>query len=324
MAYFDYIVGPMRDEFCLKMAELLGVPYLPYERRIFPDREVVTRLMDALVSLSGKKVMLISRVRSGCDFHANAYFFELLLMVSALKKMGAGKIEIFMPYLVYGRQDKVFRDGETVTVKVLVATLVQAGAERIFTISPHMAPDTDGYVDFFDDVVPVNTVFAITVWSEIASYIKDANRFAQILEMNPLFVGPDLKAGGGASVVAKLLGFGHDQIEKVRDHSRDDTLVMSEELPSLIGRGVIFIDDIGGTGGTMVSATEMVMVKGTKNVAAVVVHMVAVGNCFERVSTIDIYPFLGTNTIISPFSRVHVEKKAAQVIAQVCSEPQVV
>jgi len=297
----DIVVGP-KDGFSERIAEYLNLTFVPLHRRVFPDREICPRIVDAI---KGKSVLFVSRTSGADAFHPNRYLIELYLALTNLKSLGAKELNILMPYFVYARQDKVFREGEVVSAKAVLDLLKNLGVKRFYTVTAHMQRE-EGKLRFYDEM----ECYTIDGFEEIGKYIK-----AKYNPENPLVLGPDLTASSGAETVAKVLGISESSaLEKFRDRDTGATETKGE-LPELNGRDVIIVDDIAATGGTMSKAVSMCKEKGAGKIICAVVHPVLAQDCLNRIRNTGA-EFIGCNTIESCISKVHVEKKIAEFIKQ--------
>jgi ribose-phosphate pyrophosphokinase len=297
----DYVVGP-EDDFSEKFAEYVGAPYAQIYRRVFPDKELCPRIKAEDGQFSGKRVVLVSRTSGGEGFHPNGYLMELLLVANKLRDDGA-KIDLFLPYLPYARQDKVFRPGEVFSAKYLFDMFKAAGVGRIFTITAHMQRE-EGRLKFADGVEAWN----VDAFTEIGSYIKE-----KLALENPFVIGPDLTAAGGAEIVTRVLG-AEDMMAIVKERDRQlGEIKTTGSLPDLTGRPAVIVDDLAATGGTIVKAAEMCKSKGASQVVAAVVHPVLAGDCLNSVRSTGA-KFLACNTLETSISKIHIERKAAEFI----------
>ncbi len=109
----------------------LKINYLsPLEIHIFPDGERRVRVIDRIV---GQDAVVIQSTSPKPD----EYYFELFFIVDALKRSGARSVTVIVPYLGYQRQDHVFRDGEAVSLEVIIKTLESVGMGRLITFDLH-------------------------------------------------------------------------------------------------------------------------------------------------------------------------------------------
>ena len=77
----------------------LNLPAGKYDRKVFSNENIFIRLNE---SVRGQDVYVVQTM--GSPVHDN--FMELLIMVDALKRDSAGRINVVVPYLSYGRSDK--------------------------------------------------------------------------------------------------------------------------------------------------------------------------------------------------------------------------
>ena len=123
------VVG--NDDFAKKLATALGSKFVPFEQRVFPDGEVCPRILGDV-----EKNAIVAN-RMSLPLEPNKYFIETLLLIKNLQELGVENIDVVMPYFVYARQDKIFRDGEPFSYKFVLETLHRAGVNRFFTVSSH-------------------------------------------------------------------------------------------------------------------------------------------------------------------------------------------
>ena len=281
------------DQFAENVAAAIGAGMVKVERRIFPDGEVCPRLLG---DVSGD-IILVNRMSLPLD--PNGYLAETLLLLRMLAP-GAARIDVVMPYFVYGRQDRVFREGEPFSAKSVLELLQLAGAARVFVVSSHAEREHER-LSF--SPVPAYNVNGFTA---IGRHLKAMN-----LE-KPLVIGPDRGAQGFVETVASIVGCETALFEKKRNLETGE-IVMHHSL-NLRGRDVVIVDDIVGSGGTMLKAIELCA--GARHVYAAVVHLVSDMRVRELQSRTA--QFLVCNTIAHPqyasLAKVGVEQLVAETI----------
>lgn len=286
------------DSFGEHIAQHLGALYIKIERRVFPDSEVCPR-----ITHMPDDVQVIVANRLALPLNPNSYLVETLLTVKNLAAKGIAHIDVVMPYFVYGRQDKVFREGEPFSARYVLEMLRDAGAERVFTVSSHANRNQDivGIAD-----IPV---YNINGFVAIGNYLK-AKQFRE-----PLVIGPDKGAEGFVKTVAGAIGCGSALFEKERDLVTGDVIMKGGV--AMKGRDVILVDDIIGSGGTMLKAIDLC--RDAHSVYCAVVHLVSdkrVGELQAKTKE-----FAVTNTIDSPnypaLAKVSVEALIAEKIREV-------
>lgn len=282
------IVGP-RDGFSEDLAEKLRADFVELEKRVFPDREICPRVLG---KISGR-VLLTNRMVIPTD--PNRYLAEFLITLRNLKELGADRIDVLMPYFVYSRQDKIFREGEPLSAQYVLEFLKSAGAASFCCVSSHLHREEGR----FDAAIPA---FNISGFSSIANYLKT-------LELNdPMIIGPDKKSGLFAKEVADILHCESTFLEKKRDLDTGEVRTITKL--DLSDRDAVIVDDIASSGGTLVNAIESL--KNPNKVICAVVHPVLTGDGLKRVSAKS--EFIACNTIESPISKISVVERIANFI----------
>jgi ribose-phosphate pyrophosphokinase len=213
-----------------------------------------------------------------------------------LKELGADRIDVLMPYFVYSRQDKIFRQGEPLSAKYVLELMKSAGATGFYCISSHLHREEGK----FDAAIPA---FNISGFGAIADYLK-------ILKLkNPMIIGPDKKSGLFAKEVAEILHCESTFLEKKRDLDTGNVKTITKL--DLSDRDAVIVDDIVSSGVTLINAIENL--KNPNKVICAVVHPVLTGDCLKRVSAKS--EFVACNTIDSPISKISVVERIANFIS---------
>lgn len=212
-------------------------------KRYFPDGEVYVRIPE-VDKLTGRTVIL----HSGAP-NPNKGLVELEMVLQIVGASGAFPLEVFFSYFPYGKQDKIFREGETNAAKDLAEKLTEYyQVERVFIIDAHFAGRewVKGY--------PI---------VDIPAHDLLINRFLQDYP-GAVFIAPDLGGQGRTN----LRGFGKKRLDSYRTEMQAD-----EELKALIkGQVVGVVDDFVETGGTMIRCYEKCIKWGAKEVFALITH----------------------------------------------------
>ena len=107
------ISGPASKILGKKIGNLLNVNLIQVEKRIFPDGESYIRLMG---DLKGKNVVIIQTIEPP----QNTNLIELLLLIDTAHSLEANSITVVIPYFAYSRQDKRFKHGEALSIKMII------------------------------------------------------------------------------------------------------------------------------------------------------------------------------------------------------------
>lgn len=101
-----------------------GVPAGKYERRTFSNENIFIRLNE---SVRGQDVYIVQSMSS--PVHDN--FMELLIMIDAVMRDSAGRVNVVIPYLTYGRSDKKDQPRVPITARLVANMIETAGATGI-------------------------------------------------------------------------------------------------------------------------------------------------------------------------------------------------
>ena len=124
------VLGPASAELGERISQLTGFEKVSVASRIFPDGESYVRLEG---SVYGEQVAIVQTTCVPQDTR----FLQLAFIANAAKRNGAKKVCAVVPYLAYARQDKIFLQGETVSVEAIAAMLNAAGVDALVTVNVH-------------------------------------------------------------------------------------------------------------------------------------------------------------------------------------------
>lgn len=213
----------------------------------------------------------------------NHNLMEILILIDAIKRASAGRINAVIPYYGYARQDRKAKAREPITAKLVADLLTVAGAERVITMDLH-APQIQGYFN-----IPVDHLSGVPI---LAEYFKG------IIGEDTVIVSPDL---GGVTRVrnfAHILDLPIAIIEKRRPKANVSEVM--NVIGDIKGKNVILVDDIVDTAGTITKAASVLKNFGAKTVYACATHGVLSGPAIERIQESDIEEFVITDTIPLP------------------------
>ena len=109
-----------------KLAKKLDVKFGEVELGRFANDEVRVWVKEKRV---GKEAVVVQSLSQPTDHH----LVEFCLLCDALRRKGVRDIMAVMPWLGYSKQDKVFRPGEPLSVKVIAKMIQSVPLERIIT-----------------------------------------------------------------------------------------------------------------------------------------------------------------------------------------------
>ena len=124
------ILGPASEQLGRSIAENLGVKAVPVVFKRHPDGESYIRLEG---SVQDDNIVIVQTTSPPQDTR----IIQLSLIADAAKRCGAKKIISVVPYLAYARQDKIFLEGEAVSIEVIARILDVAGVDVLKTVNVH-------------------------------------------------------------------------------------------------------------------------------------------------------------------------------------------
>lgn len=265
---------PLSEEISL----LLDIPLCATEIKKFADGEISVRITE---SIRGKDVFIL---QSACP-PVNDNLMELLIIIDALKRASAGRINVVMAYYGYSRQDRKDRSRVPITAKLVADLISVAGADRVISVDLH----ADQIQGFFD--IPLDRLQAMPI---IADYILE-HKF----DLNKLVVvSPDVGSVKRSRALAERIGVPIAIIDKRRP--KENIAEVMNIIGEVNGKDVIMIDDIIDTGGTLVGAAEALKKLGAEHIFAACTHALLSGPAIERIKNSPIDKLVATNTVPLP------------------------
>jgi ribose-phosphate pyrophosphokinase len=287
----EVLVGSSSKELGVKVAQELNLKPILIESKIFPDGESYIRIPEEKID---EELILIQSTHPP----QNKHLIELFLMLDVAKDLGAEKITAVIPYLAYARQDKRFRSGEAISIKVLARLIKEAGADKFVTFNIHK----EKILEFFN-IKSIN----LSGGSAIGGY------FLQNGVSNPYVVAPDEGAYYLALEVSKALNCECTYFEKKRDRV---TGVVKTEFKKLNvkDKTAIIVDDIISTGSTIANVAEILKTQGAEKIYAACIHPILIGDAQNKMKAAGVDEVLGTDCIPSEVSKITVSKILAEAL----------
>jgi ribose-phosphate pyrophosphokinase len=245
---------------------------------IRPGKLLVSRFSDGEVrveiseNVRGKDIFVL---QSTCP-PVNENIMELLLVMDALKRASAMRINAIIPYYGYGRQDQKDKPRVAIAAKVVADLLSVAGADRIITIDLH----ADQIQGFFN--IPVDHLFGTFVF---ISALREGLRGDEII------VAPDAGGVERARLFAARLKLDLALMD-YRKNGADARIVGNVK-----GRRVIILDDLIDSGRTLARTADVAKAAGADIVDACCVHPVLSGDAVEMIQSSPVRTLMVTDTI---------------------------
>ncbi len=280
------LYGTSSPKLGVGVADALNTNAFAIEHRVFPDGEQYVRIP---TDIKGEDVIFIQSTSS------DSAILETFFVLDALQENGAGRITVVIPYFGYGRQDKVFIEGEAVSARTIIRVLSNL-SDSLITVDIHAPHVFEWYGDNSMNIIPYRSI---------------ADKLS---EMGIDFVlSPDKGALHRVKSVADIMDIPFDHLDKTRLSGTDVEMV--EKSLDVSGKRVAIVDDIISTGGTIARASEMLKKSGAKDVYAVCTHGLFIGPAIERLKKAT-DGFMSTDTIESEYSKISVAEEIARTLRE--------
>ena len=273
---FKVFAGNSHTELAEEIASIMGKPLGKATVTKFSDGEISVNLWE---SVRGIDVYI---VQSTCD-PVNDNLMELLIMIDAMKRASAGRINAVSPYYGYARQDRKAKARDPITAKLVANLITAAGADRVVSMDLH-ANQIQGYFD-----IPVDHLVGMPI---LARYFKE-----KALE-DVVVVSPDHGSVTRARNMAQYLNCPIAIVDKRRPEPNKSEIM--NIIGNIDGKNCIILDDMIDTAGTISNAANAIKELGAKAVYACATHPVLSGPAVERLESSVIEELVLLNTIPMP------------------------
>lgn len=209
----------------------------------------------------------------------NDKLMELLLLCDVLKRNEVKSITLIAPFLPYTRQDKTMDMKSSLGCKVVADLLNYAMIDRLVTFDLH-APQLEG---FFCAKVEHKTM--------LPQLFEDISKNYHILDT--VIVFPD----AGAASRAKNYIQNYEFDIAIFNKTRKDNSVQMKIIGNVEGMNCVIVDDMIDSGGTILTAAQLLKDNGVKNIAIYATHGIFSGNAMEKFANSPIDQIVVTNTL---------------------------
>ncbi|TAG36257.1 MAG: ribose-phosphate pyrophosphokinase [Polaromonas sp.] len=173
------------------------VQKIPFESFTFPGGEQGLRIDTTALKDADGHFTIEAALRSSSDI------LSLLMLTDALRQtLPAVEISLRMPYVPYARQDRVCRDGESLSIRVFAQLINTLNFRTVTVLDPHSA------------VTPalINNVIVTSAQNHVAKAVA-------AMGGDVVLVAPDMGASSRVRDIARALGLQMLQAQKTRDAS---------------------------------------------------------------------------------------------------------
>jgi ribose-phosphate pyrophosphokinase len=270
---FKIFAGNSHIELAEEIASVMGKPLGKAEVKTFSDGEISVNVYE---TVRGRDIFII---QSTCD-PVNNNLMELLILIDALKRASAGRVNAVIPYYGYARQDRKAKARDPITAKLVANLISAAGADRVVTMDLHAA-QIQGYFD-----IPMDHLLGMPVL---------VKHFRKMNVEDLVVVSPDLGSVTRARTMAQALEAPIAIIDKRRQKANESEIM--HVIGEIEGKNCILVDDMIDTAGTITNAANKLSELGAKDVYACATHGVLSGKAIERIRQSSIKEMVLLNTV---------------------------
>lgn len=203
-----------------------------------------------LSAIADEQVKITCRIQNANDL------LLLLLTTDALKRSGVKRLECFIPYLPFARQDRVMVKGEPLSVKVIADLINSQGFEKVQIYDAHSE------VSF----ALLNNSDAITNHSFVSEVLKEKTGY--------LIISPDAGAYKKIFKVCQHLNYKDEIVlcNKTRNVENGNITSVTCAVNDFQGMDLYIIDDICDGGGTFILLADELKKRNCGKVNLIVSH----------------------------------------------------
>jgi ribose-phosphate pyrophosphokinase len=280
------VAGPASSDLANNIARRLEAQLTVASLRIFTDGESSIKLGKV-----GKNCVIVQSTHPPTDTH----LLQLLMMAKKCMDNGAQHMCAVVPYLCYARQDRVFLEGEVVSIDLVAKLFETVGVEHIITVDIH----SQRAMSYFTSIQNVSSV---PLLADYASKIK---------LHDPIAVSPDAGGANRAKEFARHLDIDVLALKKYRHRATGEVTVDEKLEMDIYKRDVIVIDDIISSGGSIIKAAEVLHKKGVGRIFAMCAHALLIREAAQKIKSAGVQDIISTNSVPGEYSKVELSSEIA-------------
>lgn len=245
--------GSSNEDLAQNIANSLTLPLSSREIFIFPDGERRIQIQENVVD---EHVVIVQPTSPPVDTN----YLELFFLADAAKRSGAKAVTAVIPYLGYQRQDHVFREGEAVSLEVMIKTMEAVGVDRVITHDLHSIKIPEVFS------IPVRHLSALPLF---AKKIRDEGWVNDETHL----VTPDMGGIRRIKIISEHLD-NMEHVSIVKDRNIDTGEIKASGYEGEIKKRMLIVDDMISSGKTIVQAARLLSEKGAEEVYVFVTHAI--------------------------------------------------
>ncbi|HXG07875.1 MAG TPA: ribose-phosphate pyrophosphokinase [Nitrososphaera sp.] len=289
MPDISLIAGPASADLAEKIARHLGSKLIAAELRVFADGESKIRMAGA-----GKNCVIVQSTYPPPDTH----IMQTLMMARKCAIDGARDVCAVIPYLAYARQDRMFLDGEVVSIELISKLFEATGIKHVVTVDIH----SQLAMSHFTSIENISSI------PLLADYASKMNFY------RPVAVSPDAGGASRANEFAKLLKTDSVALKKSRDRTTGEITIDEKIDIDVSGRDAILVDDMISSGGSIVKAAQVLRKNNSQRVYALCAHALLIGDAVQKIRSAGVEDIIATNSVPGEYSKVDLSPAIAQAL----------
>lgn len=262
----------------------IELPLSKHEERDFDDGEHKIR---PLVNVRGREAYVVASLYDEPGLSVNDKLLKLLFFLGALRDASAASVSAVVPYLCYARKDRKTKSRDPVTTRYVAQLFEAVQVDRVITLDVH---NLAAFQNAFRQ--PTDHLEAMPLF---------VHHFSPLVREGELVVvSPDVGGVKRARIFRDKLAqvTGQEIPMAFMEKQRSAGIVSGEAFVGEVdGRVAIIIDDLIGSGTTLVRAALKCRERGAKRVVAAATHGVFTGNAEEVLSEPALDRIVVTNSI---------------------------
>jgi len=279
-----------------KVCRYVGIPLSRAQVKTFSDGETAVEINE---SVRGLDTFV---VQSTCP-PVNNNLMELLIMIDALRRASAERINAIIPYYGYARQDRKVAPRQPISAKLVANLITMAGASRVLTMDLH-AGQIQGFFD-----IPVDNLYASPI---VLDYLR--KKFKDDL----VLISPDAGGVERTRAFAKRLDATLAIIDKRRETA--NVAEVMHIIGEVKGKVAVILDDMVDTAGTLTEAAKALKKHGATAIYACCTHPVLSGGAIQKINDSPLEELIVTDTIPINNNENNCEKIKVLSVAELFGE----
>lgn len=245
--------GSSNKPLAKKIAKELKVAISPLEIHVFPDGEKRIRVLERVVD---EHCVVVQSTSTPADQN----YMELFFIVDAIRRSGAKSVTAVIPYLGYQRQDHIFRDGEAVSLEVVIRTLEAVGMDKLILFDLHSIKIPELFH------IPVSHLSALPLFAEKIKKNSWTNS-------DTVFVSPDMGGVRRIKILSEMLS-GMPYVSIVKNRNLATGEISADEIEGKLKKRALIVDDMISSGSTIITAVNLLLQKGVEEIYVFATHPV--------------------------------------------------